>query len=132
MKRLLVLGLTLFAISATGATLPDDDATIVHVLNRIGFGPRTGDVERVKRIGLQRYIDEQLRPDRIQDAAMAPRLATLKTIGMSSREIAQEFTLSVKTIESHRQTIKHKLGLATNSQLLQYAMKWFSGGTQRS
>ena len=48
------------------------------------------------------------------------------------REIAQEFTLSVKTIESHRQTIKHKLGLATNSQLLQYAMKWFSGGTQRS
>jgi len=52
--------------------------------------------------------------------------------GMSSREIAQEFTLSVKTIESHRQTIKHKLGLATNSQLLQYAMKWFSGGTQRS
>ena len=28
--------------------------------------------------------------------------------------------------------IKHKLGLATNSQLLQYAMKWFSGGTQRS
>jgi DNA-binding NarL/FixJ family response regulator len=47
--------------------------------------------------------------------------------GMSSREIAQEFGLSVKTIESHRQTIKHKLGLATNSQLLQYAMKWFSG-----
>ena len=51
--------------------------------------------------------------------------------GMSSREIAQEFTLSVKTIESHRQTIKHKLGLATNSQLLQYAMKWFSCGTKR-
>jgi DNA-binding NarL/FixJ family response regulator len=47
--------------------------------------------------------------------------------GMSSREIAQEFSLSVKTIESHRQTIKHKLGLATNSQLLQYAMKWFGG-----
>jgi DNA-binding NarL/FixJ family response regulator len=47
--------------------------------------------------------------------------------GMSSRDIAAEFGLSVKTIESHRQTIKHKLGLATNSQLLQYAMKWFSG-----
>jgi DNA-binding NarL/FixJ family response regulator len=47
--------------------------------------------------------------------------------GMSSRDIATEFGLSVKTIESHRQTIKHKLGLATNSQLLQYAMKWFSG-----
>ncbi len=43
--------------------------------------------------------------------------------GMSSRDIATEFSLSVKTIESHRQTIKHKLGLATNNQLLQYAMK---------
>jgi len=47
--------------------------------------------------------------------------------GMSSRDIATEFSLSVKTIESHRQTIKHKLGLATNNQLLQYAMKWFGG-----
>ncbi len=50
--------------------------------------------------------------------------------GLSSRDIATEFSLSVKTIESHRQTIKHKLGLATNNQLLQYAMKWF-GGQQR-
>lgn len=47
--------------------------------------------------------------------------------GLSSRDIATEFSLSVKTIESHRQTIKHKLGLATNNQLLQYAMKWFGG-----
>src|SRR5262245_27083584 len=91
MKRLLVVALTLFAISATGATVPDDDATIVHVLNRIGFGPRAGDVDGVKRIGLQRYIDEQLHPDRIADASIARRLAALTTIGMSSREIADLF-----------------------------------------
>src|SRR5436190_69323 len=40
--------------------------------------------------------------------------------------------LRMLVLSRHRQTIKHKLGLATNSQLLQYAMKWFSGGTQRS
>ena len=52
--------------------------------------------------------------------------------GVSSRDIAAELGLSVKTVESHRQSIKRKLNLATNSQLLQYAMSWFNwrrGGT---
>ena len=40
-----------------------------HVLSRTGFGPRPGDVERVRALGLQRYIDEQLHPERIADAA---------------------------------------------------------------
>lgn len=47
--------------------------------------------------------------------------------GVSSREIAAELGLSVKTVESHRQSIKRKLNLATNSQLLQYAINWFAG-----
>jgi DNA-binding NarL/FixJ family response regulator len=47
--------------------------------------------------------------------------------GMSSRQVAADLGLSVKTIETHRLTIKRKLNLATNSQLLQYAMNWFSG-----
>jgi len=46
--------------------------------------------------------------------------------GVSSRDIAAELGLSVKTVESHRQSIKRKLSLATNSQLLQYAMNWFN------
>src|SRR5262245_29807687 len=91
MKRLLVLALTVFAICTAAPAAKDDDSTIVHVLNRIGFGPRAGDIDHVKRIGLQRYIDEQLRPDRISDAALAPRLAGLTTVGMRSREIADLF-----------------------------------------
>lgn len=47
--------------------------------------------------------------------------------GVSSREIAAELGLSVKTVESHRQSIKRKLNLTTNSQLLQYAINWFAG-----
>ena len=50
--------------------------------------------------------------------------------GVSSREIAAELGLSVKTVESHRQSLKRKLNLATNSQLLQYAMNWFAGRRQ--
>src|SRR5262249_52488993 len=68
-----------------------DDRTIVHFLNRIAFGPRPGDVDRVRSLGLERYIDEQLRPDRVADPALAPRLSHLTTIGLSSREIAEQF-----------------------------------------
>jgi hypothetical protein len=35
--------------------------------------------------------------------------------------------LSIKTIESHRQRIKRKLNLATGTQLVQYAVNWFTG-----
>ncbi len=42
--------------------------------------------------------------------------------GLSSRAIATDLTLSVKTVESHRQSIKRKLNLANNAQLLQYAL----------
>lgn len=46
--------------------------------------------------------------------------------GMSSRAIASDLTVSVKTVESHRQSIKRKLNLASNSQLLQYALSFVS------
>ena len=75
----------------SAAALPNDDATIVHVLNRIGFGPRTGDVERIRSLGLQHYIDQQLHPERISDATLAVRLAAMPTISMSSRQIARDF-----------------------------------------
>jgi uncharacterized protein (DUF1800 family) len=70
-----------------------DDKTIIHVLNRIGFGPRPGDVEGVRAVGLQTYIDQQLHPERVQDPGMAPRLGSLDTLSKSSREIAEEYLL---------------------------------------
>jgi DNA-binding NarL/FixJ family response regulator len=47
--------------------------------------------------------------------------------GKSTRETAQLLNLSIKTIESHRQRIKYKLHLTTGTQLVQYAINWFSG-----
>lgn len=44
--------------------------------------------------------------------------------GVGSRDIANNLSLSVKTIESHRAAIKRKLGLSTNAQLVQYAIQW--------
>jgi DNA-binding NarL/FixJ family response regulator len=46
--------------------------------------------------------------------------------GQSSREAAEGLGLSVKTVETHRQSLKRKLNLATNAQLLQYAINWYA------
>ena len=78
------------ARTVRASAFPDDEATIRHVLNRIGFGARPGDVERVKAMGLPRYIDAQLHPDRVSDPAVAARLTGLSTLTMSSREMAVE------------------------------------------
>src|SRR5205807_5026265 len=59
---------------ATGLT---EDQKITHLLNRIGFGPRPGDVERVRALGIDRFIDQQLHPERLDDAAVEARLKNI-------------------------------------------------------
>ena len=52
--------------------------------------------------------------------------------GQSSREAAESLGLSVKTVETHRQSLKRKLNLATNAQLLQYAINWYASRSKAS
>jgi uncharacterized protein (DUF1800 family) len=91
MKRAFLFGLLISAVGVTAAPFPNDDQAIVHVLSRIGYGARPGDVERVRRIGLQRYIDEQLHPDRVADPGMSARLEGLTTTQLNDRQIAQQY-----------------------------------------
>jgi len=88
-----VLALTSdFAIAQRSAVPAKPDArTIAHVLNRIGFGSRPGDVARVQQIGLAAYIEQQLNPDRLADGALAARLSEFPTLGMSTSQLADEY-----------------------------------------
>jgi uncharacterized protein (DUF1800 family) len=63
----------------------------VHALNRLTFGPRPGDVQQVLAVGVDHWIDLQLHPEKISDAAVDSRLAVFRTLHMSSKEIAEEF-----------------------------------------
>jgi hypothetical protein len=82
---LLSLALAVFASPAglANSPAPADSAAIAHVLNRVAFGPSPGDIEHVRAIGISRYIDEQLHPDRLADAGMEARLAELHTLRMT-------------------------------------------------
>src|SRR5687767_11648917 len=73
------------------ADCPDDDEAIRHVLNRTAYGPRPGDLERMKQAGLKRYIEQQLHPDRIRDDQIETQLSTFKTLNLSSAEIADRY-----------------------------------------
>ena len=70
-----------------------DRRTVVHVLNRLTYGPRPGDADRVQAMGLAAYIAEQLRPEGIDDARLDARLAPLTGLGIGSKTFATDFYL---------------------------------------
>jgi len=69
----------------------EDNKRIVHALNRFTFGVRPGDVERVRAMGLDKWLDQQLHPERIDDSALEARLAPFRTLKMSTREMVENF-----------------------------------------
>ncbi len=69
----------------------NERARAVQVLNRLTFGPRPGDVDRVLALGVDKWIDEQLHPQSIDDRALDLRLANLRTLHMSTAELAANF-----------------------------------------
>ena len=72
-------------------TVMDEHQRAVHALNRLAFGPRAGDIDRVMSIGVDKWIDEQLHPSSIDDGALAARLSSLRTLQMSTRELVENF-----------------------------------------
>ncbi len=64
---------------------------VLHVLNRLGFGPRPGDVERVLQLGVSKYVEQQLHPETIPDSAVSARLKDLTTLTMSNAQLFDTF-----------------------------------------
>ena len=62
---------------------------VIHFLNRTSFGPTRAEVERVNRLGIRAYLDEQLSPQAIADHWVEEKLAGLKTMRLSSRELIE-------------------------------------------
>ena len=69
------------------------DQRILHALNRLGYGPRPGDVERVRRMGLAAYIETQLDPRGIPDPAVEQALAAYPALALSTATLVREYPL---------------------------------------
>ncbi|MGC1686829.1 MAG: DUF1800 domain-containing protein [Candidatus Acidiferrales bacterium] len=68
-----------------------EDEAILHALNRLAYGPRPGDIENVRKMGLENWIDQQLHPESIDDSALDARLEQYPTLRMSSKKLLHEF-----------------------------------------
>lgn len=60
---------------------------VTHLLNRTSFGPTAEEVEKVNRVGILLYLEEQLHPEKIPDPLVEEKLAGLKSLRLSSREL---------------------------------------------
>jgi len=103
MKRLVLIiaaaALLVGSISRLGtASGPFDqrlpqDRQIIQALNRLTFGPRPGDVEEVRRLGVAKWIERQLHPDRIpENPGLDAKLQPLETLRMDLPEIVNKYT----------------------------------------
>ena len=68
-----------------------ENQKILHVLNRLGFGARSGDIEKVKAVGLNKYIEQQLNPSSITDSAAEAKVRDLDVLKMSNEEIFAKY-----------------------------------------
>ena len=71
----------------------------LHVLNRLAFGPRPGDLDAVGALGLDRYIERQLNPDSIPESDdLAQRIDRLRTLRMDPVELFVEFQQPLREV----------------------------------
>jgi uncharacterized protein (DUF1800 family) len=67
------------------------DERVLHALDRLTFGPRPGDVEEVKAIGLNAWIAQQLHPATLDDSALEQRLQQFPAMHLSEEELTRKF-----------------------------------------
>jgi len=92
---LLLVVVVAFAGNATGRfdQKLSADKQIVHVLNRLTFGPRPGDAEQVRRLGVQKWIDLQLHPERVQEnPVLESKLRPLETLKLAMWQIQEKYS----------------------------------------
>lgn len=96
---LVAASLVAIGAAAAGPTRPDPRSPTadtlrsraLHVLNRLTFGPRPGEVDRVAAMGIEGFIEAQLNPGRIPDGGVERRLERLTVLDRSAHELAEMF-----------------------------------------
>ncbi|MCX7639821.1 MAG: DUF1800 domain-containing protein [Pyrinomonadaceae bacterium] len=97
--RRLICWLILFSFLLSDVVVKSSEKTeklnneqkIIHVLNRLSFGPRPGDIERVKAIGIDRYIELQLNPEMIDDSFVEAKLKSYEVLRMTTAELFMKY-----------------------------------------
>lgn len=87
----------------------------IHVLNRLGFGPRAGDIERVTAMGVDAYIDEQLHPERIADPVVDAKIAGFSGLEMDIEQLLEKAGPMARVAGRRRATIFERPAMAAET-----------------
>src|SRR5208282_5218558 len=83
-------GSTSAALAKRVTTLTEQQRAL-HALNRLTFGPRPGDLQKVMDTDVNDWIEQQLHPEEISDKVLDAKLGQFRTLRMSSRDLVQTF-----------------------------------------
>ena len=111
---------------ASSARELDANQQVAHVLSRLAFGARPGDVARVQAMGVDKWIDRQLHPERIDDAATDQFLSRYETLALSSAELYKQFPPAAAVRNAARRDSMQRSGQMTRAdtvELLQQARR---------
>jgi len=78
------------ASSKAAAALTEEQRAL-HALNRLTFGPRPGDLQKVMDAGVDDWIEQELHPEEIPDSVLEGKLGQFRTLRMSTRDLVQTF-----------------------------------------
>jgi len=92
MRRLALAVIALFLMTGfRGDSKLTERERALHVLNRLAFGARPGDVDKILKDGIDTWINQQLHPESISDRAVEARLQNMPTLRLSNGEIMEEY-----------------------------------------
>ncbi len=106
------------------------DETLLFAMRRVLNGEMYIGDKLEARLSAKYLGGRTLQADASMDALSDRELQVFRLIGegQGTRQIAKTLTLSIKTIESHRQHIKQKLVLESSAELAQRATQWVEAG----
>src|ERR1700680_1405680 len=98
----------------------NEQEAILHALNRLGFGPRPGQVEQIEKTGLENWIQAQLHPENTSDPVVDARLAQFPALSLSAAQLLDEYPpqnvaakrlgMKVEEYQKHLQDLAKKTG----------------------
>jgi uncharacterized protein (DUF1800 family) len=103
MLALLTLASQIVVYVAAAGPAPDGSLSgrerVLHALNRLGYGPRPGEVEKIEALGVDAWVERQLNPERIPDADVEARLRAAPLLQMSGAELMTAYPQAKKNVD---------------------------------
>jgi len=93
------------------------DEQVSHVLSRLTFGARPGDVARVRTMGVDAFIAQQLQPERIPDKRLEAWLGQFETLDLTYSDLQKAYPRPNEALQALAPANRNSLSQADSADL---------------